>query len=91
MIKLRELHPLLSSWTDDHAFHLDVRGLLADGGEPYVYIMDCVNQLGAQDTLVIHALFDPKPLIAQLTRMGLSALSARLDEDHWALTVTAGP
>ena len=89
MIELREGHPMISHWSEGTAFHLDVRELLENGGEPYLYIMDCVNQLSGQEQLVVHALFEPKPLITQIVRMGLLAEAARVDEEHWTLTVSA--
>ena len=88
MIELREGHPLISLRSEGTTFHLDVRPLLENGGEPYVYIMDCVNQIGAQEQLVVHALFEPKPLVAQMVRMGLRAECARVDADHWTLTIS---
>ena len=87
MIEPREAHPLVHTWSEGPAFHLDVRELLESGGEPYVYIMDCVNQIGPGETLVVHALFEPKPLIAQVTRMGFRTRCERVDADHWALTI----
>jgi Uncharacterized conserved protein (DUF2249) len=91
MIELHETHPLLHTWSEDGAFHLDVRALLEQGGEPYVYIMDCANQVAPGDRLVVHALFEPRPLIAQVTRMGLAARSERIDAEHWALHISAAP
>jgi len=89
MIELREGHPMVSHWSDGPTFHLDVRELLANGGEPYVYIMDCVNQLEGDETLVVHALFEPRPLIAQMTRMGLQTRCDHVEPDHWAVTIAA--
>jgi N-dimethylarginine dimethylaminohydrolase len=89
MIALREEHPLIRCWSEGDAYHMDVRELLEQGGEPYVHIMDCVNQIGPGEALVVHALFEPKPLVAQIGRMGLQATSERVDEDHWALRITA--
>ena len=87
MIEPREAHPLVHTWSEGATFHVDVRALLEAGGEPYVYIMDCVNQIGAGETLVVHALFEPKPLEMQMTRMGFRIRSERVDADHWALTI----
>lgn len=89
MIDPRDTHPLVRFWSEGTTYHIDVRELLENGGEPYLYIMDCVNQLAAGDTLVVHALFEPKPLIAQMARMGLSAESGRVDAEHWTLAIRA--
>ena len=51
--------------------------------------MDCVNQIGPQERLVVHALFEPRPLIAQLTHMGFVTRSERVDAEHWTLHVAA--
>lgn len=90
MIELRDGHPMVRFWSEGATYHIDVRDLLENGGEPYVYIMDCVNQIGPGDTLVVHALFEPKPLIAQMTRMGLTAESTRVDAEHWTLSIRSG-
>jgi Uncharacterized conserved protein (DUF2249) len=88
MIELRDPHPLVRTWSEGATFHIDVRELLEQGGEPYVYIMDCVNQIGPQERLVVHALFEPRPLIAQMARMGFAARSERIDAEHWALHIS---
>lgn len=80
-------HPLVHTWNEDGAFHLDVRALMEQGGEPYVLVMDCVNRIGPRDRLVLHALFEPRPLIAHLARMGFVTRSERVDTEHWALHV----
>jgi Uncharacterized conserved protein (DUF2249) len=91
MIELHDEHPMLRSWSEGHVFHLDVRALLEQGGEPYVYIMDCVRQVAAGDELVVHALFEPRPLLAQVGRMGLAAHARRIAPEHWTLTISAAP
>ncbi len=88
MIELRDAHPLVRTWNEGSTFHLDVRELLEQGGEPYGAIMECVHQIAAGDTLVVHALFEPRPLIVQMTRMGLTSRSDRIDAEHWTLTVS---
>ncbi len=88
MIEFRQDHPLLRFWSDADTYHLDVRELLETGGEPYLFILDCVHQLTPGDTLVVHALFEPKPLVAQMGRMGYRAHTERLDAEHWTVTIT---
>lgn len=89
MIEYRQTHPLLSFRQEGAECHLDVRELLDSGEEPFMYIMDCVEQVGPGDTLVIHALFEPLPLIQHVRRMGLTADSTHTDMEHWELRVTA--
>ena len=88
MIELSDAPPLVRTWSEGSTFHLDVRELLEQGGEPYVAIMDCVHQVAQGDELVVHALFEPRPLIAQVTRMGLACRSDRIDAEHWTLTIS---
>jgi Uncharacterized conserved protein (DUF2249) len=87
MIELRDAHPLVKFWAEGQTYHVDVRELLEQGGEPYLYIMECVNQIAADDTLIIHALFEPKPLVSQLSRMEFLTQVKREDAEHWTLTV----
>lgn len=87
MIESRDPHPLVRTWSEGDTFHLDVRAFLEQGGEPYTLIMDCVSQIGPQDKLVVHALFEPGPLIAHLTGMGLVTHCERVEPEHWALHV----
>ena len=81
--------PLVRFWVEEGCQQLDVRGLLAQGGRPYAHIMSCVTQLGKGEVLVIHALFEPKPLVAQLEKRGLRCECRREGADHWTLTVFA--
>ena len=87
MIELRDAHPLIRTWSEGPTYHLDVRPLLEQGGEPYSHIMGCVGQLAAGERLVVHALFLPKPLVAQMQQMGYQAEAQRIDAEHWAVTI----
>ncbi len=89
MVVLNEKHPLIKSWEEGGAFHLDVRELLEEGGEPYACIMDCLHQLGPSEVLAIHAPFEPKPLMTQAKRLGYQAEARREDADHWVVEIRA--
>jgi hypothetical protein len=91
MIVLHEEHSLVGFWHEAQVYHLDVRELLEEGGEPFVCIMDCVQQIAEGDTLVVHALFEPKPLVAHVERMGLQARCERIEPEHWTLTIRMPP
>lgn len=83
--------PRVRFWCDDgdpRRAHLDVRDLLADGGEPYAIVMECVNDLAAGERLVLHALMQPRPLVAQLSRMGYAVDLRHAGPDHWELEIT---
>ena len=88
MIVLDHSDPFVKFWQEDRTYHLDVRDLLENGGEPYEAIMSCVLQIDAGDLLVLHAPFEPKPLMRQLRGMGLQAGSARVGLDHWTLDIS---
>ena len=69
------------------AYQLDVRELLADGGEPYEAIMTCVRQLQAGEKLQLHAIFEPVPLVRKLGRQGYRLAVDHAGTDHWILTI----
>ena len=87
MVELKDKHPLLETWSEPGAFHLDVRELLEHGGEPYPYIMDCLHQLMNGEKLVVHALFEPKPLIRQVQRLGYHVAARRESSEHWVTEI----
>ena len=67
---------------------LDVRPLLLAGREPYSCVMDCIAQLPKGETLEVHALFEPQPLLNQALSMGFKASTHFIGPDHWKLTLT---
>jgi len=79
--------PRVRFWHEEAIAHLDIRELLIEGGRPYELIMACVGKMGRGDTLAIHALFEPKPLIARLQRRGFICGAHREGEDHWIVNV----
>ncbi|MDH4249262.1 MAG: DUF2249 domain-containing protein [Deltaproteobacteria bacterium] len=90
MITWKTTNESVKFWQEQQVFHLDVRPLLEKGGEPYQIIMDCVGQMSPGDCLVLHALFDPKPLRRVLGQMGFQVQGDHLGEDHWTLEVRPG-
>ncbi|MBI2570441.1 MAG: DUF2249 domain-containing protein [Candidatus Schekmanbacteria bacterium] len=86
-ISLERDYPLIELRQEGSVYHLDVRALIEQGGEPYPCIMSCVGQLDAQTELVVHAPFKPAPLVRQLERMGLESSAAHVGPDHWTLTI----
>ena len=89
MIVWENEHPLIHFREENQTYHLDVRPLLEEGGEPYPFIVACVHQIQAEDTLIIHSLFEPKPLLKVILDMGYQVLAERVGEDHWHTTVAA--
>lgn len=79
-------------WIDEEDVtraHLDVREMLAEGGEPYAIIMECVQMLVKGQRLVVHALMQPRPLMQQLGRMGYFLELRHPGPDHWEVEVSA--
>ncbi len=77
----------LSAGDQPATWHLDVRPILEDGGEPYATIMSCASQLLPGDVLVLHTLFKPEPMIRQLARMEFDLLVDHPGPDHWTVRV----
>lgn len=69
-------------------FSLDVRELLLDSGQPYAPIMNCVQQLKPGETLCVHAIFEPVPLVKKLARQGYAVTTEHRGVDHWVLAVS---
>jgi uncharacterized protein (DUF2249 family) len=71
---------------------VDVRDDIRRGDEPFARIMAAVKALGAGETLVIRAPFEPKPLYTALGRRGLAHWTERLADDDWRVWFwPAGP
>jgi hypothetical protein len=77
--------PRIRFWQEGEAAHLDVRELLLAGGRPYASIMECVGRMQAGDVLFVHAVIEPKPLVAQLRQRGLACTVRQEGPEHWVL------
>jgi hypothetical protein len=86
-IQLQNEHPLVRFWIEEGKYQLDIRGILATGGKPYDQIMSCIDQIREGDILVVHALFEPIPLVSQLATRGLRCDTRLVCEDHWTVTI----
>ena len=62
---------------------LDVRPVLASGGEPYSVIMEAVDRLAPHETLVLRSPFDPTPLHRVLAGLGFSRTTRERGRDDW--------
>lgn len=65
--------------------HLDVRGDLRQGHEPFGRIMTAVDSLGVRDVLVLRAPFEPLPLYQVLGKRGLAHWTERHAADDWTV------
>src|ERR1043166_2226789 len=62
---------------------LDVRPLMAKGGEPFAKIMGAVAKLGAGEMLLLVTPFLPSPLIEKLQSEGFTARPERRSDGSW--------
>ena len=69
---------------------LDVRELIAEGGEPFPAIMRALGALAADETLLLITPFLPSPLIEKLQSEGFDARPERLDDGAWQTRLTRG-
>src|SRR5690606_27218966 len=65
---------------------LDVRPYLRKKLEPFQLIMDTVKSLGPEDTFVLHATFNPTPLLGIMKMKGFAYKAEPLAKDHWRVT-----
>lgn len=64
-------------------FHLDVRPMLEQGGEPFQAIMAAAREVEPGTKLVLEVLFEPIPLYKVLGKQGFLAWCERLGERHY--------
>lgn len=75
----------LPAWTTQTAAWLDVRPILASGGEPLSAILKTAATVGEGEVLVLDAPFNPVPLRMLLGGKGFEAHTTELALDHWRL------
>jgi uncharacterized protein (DUF2249 family) len=72
-----------ADWKTDAAEILDVRPVLAEGGEPFVQIMETAERVPPGKSLVLIAPFEPAPLYQALAGRGFSHATERVADDEW--------
>jgi uncharacterized protein (DUF2249 family) len=75
-------------WIATAAVALDVRPTLAEGGEPFVAIMEAAATVQGGQSLVIVAPFEPAPLYGALGAQGFGHEAQRLADDEWVIRFT---
>ncbi|MBC3539029.1 DUF2249 domain-containing protein [Rufibacter sediminis] len=74
--------PLFLEKLPQNAFlHLDVREAIASGHDPFLEIMQAVNQVREDTVLVLLNTFEPTPLIQILQKKGFACFSEEKGED----------
>lgn len=77
-----------ASWKLDAAETLDVRPVLAEGGEPFVEILEAAERITAGQSLVLIAPFEPAPLYGVLAGRGFSHATEHVGADEWVVRFT---
>ena len=70
---------------DGIAQAVDVRPILAEGGEPFALIMAAAKRVPEGGVLLLDAPFDPAPLKSVLGNQGFESYSRMLAGDHWQI------
>lgn len=83
--------PNASAWKLDAAETLDVRPVLAEGGEPFVEILETAERIATGQSLVLIAPFEPAPLYDVLAGRGFSHATERVGADEWVVRFTREP
>lgn len=68
------------------SLRLDVRPILATGGEPFDVIMQAADRIGADNELELTAPFDPVPLYAVMRRRGFARTGRAHTDLGWVVT-----
>ena len=72
---------------DEGTNELDVRGI---DGEPFGEIMEALDSLPDDGTLVLVNSFEPEPLYSVLEQRGYTYETSRAAENEWRVTITVG-
>ncbi len=79
---------MLQTWQVQATKTLDVRPILADGGEPFVLILETAAPLGAGESLLLAAPFEPVPLYAALGERGFAHQTEAVNAGEWWILFT---
>lgn len=72
-----------TAWQERATKFLDVRPILADGGEPFVLIMETAAPLKSGEILLLVAPFEPVPLYQALGERGFTHETHSADAGEW--------
>lgn len=78
----------IRAWQAQATKALDVRPILADGGEPFVLILETAVPLSAGESLLLIAPFEPVPLYAALAERGFTHQTEAVRADEWWVLFT---
>lgn len=78
----------IQTWQKQATKTLDVRPILADGGEPFVLIMETAATLVTGETLLLTAPFEPVPLYQALGERGFTHQTESVSAGEWWVLFT---
>jgi uncharacterized protein (DUF2249 family) len=64
---------------------LDVRPVIRAKKEPFQIIMEAVDRMQPEDTLILHAPFKPEPLLKAIYGKGFNNEVTQHNEEHWSV------
>ena len=70
----------------DNVVELNVREMQKQKEEPFHVIMDAVDSLKQGDTLILHTIINPVPLLGVMEGRGFGNEVEQLEEDHWKIS-----
>ncbi len=80
---VEDISSWLKSLPSDRVIIFDAHPLIAEGKEPFDFIMKEVKILRRENVLRLETPFRPAPLIQLLAGIGYQAFEEELDEEHW--------
>ena len=75
----------VATWQATSRLTLDVREEIAQGGEPFVHIMEAAATVGAGESFVLVAPFVPVPLYGVLGAQGFIHETHSIASDEWVV------
>ncbi len=78
----------IRAWQAQATEQLDVRPILAEGGEPFVLIMNTAAALHPGGSLLLTAPFEPLPLYEALAARGFSHQTREVSAGEWWILFT---
>lgn len=76
-------------WLTDKALtespRIDVRPMLATGGDPLGEVLRCARTVATGGLLIVEAPFDPRPMRRVLAAKGFVDHAEKLSQDHWRI------
>ena len=82
------MNTTIVSWQAKATRSLDVRPILAEGGEPFALIMETAAPLKTGESLLLTAPFEPVPLYTALAERGFTHETQMVSVGEWWILFT---